>query len=643
MEIKKYIFYIAVSSSVNAKLRDMYNFYYDVHINLQEDTNIIKMVSGFISKSEIKEIIDNLRLEKEKNKKVHNMHVLRDRIRNAIETIKRKTHSLGFFNAKATYEIKQVSDKNLNIYIKVKLGDAFKLQTQMHFDRNGDFSEIEQKGRDRASKVTASLRNITNVAKATLTDLQEIGYYKPEFKEQRVHVDFEKKIATLVLAVNPGARVVFGDSNIKAFKGIDEKFISNRIAWNKGEFFNIQKIKSTVEALRSSQIFSKIEVKPVKDGYVKETIPDEPAIDGEIPMEIIVEEDKKHMIDASVLYAGMRNMNFEKTSRVQKDLKSIITRFSWTRFNAFNHGEQLRATVECTPFKAKSKRADYAFELALLQPDVFFKDNTADYEISRKQELTNAFFRKIDQYKLLCSYPLFKNMLLRTGGYLSSVYVDGEESIEPENKYKRYKSITFPLECVIDHTDNALNPTGGYRMKFKAEGSFFSGIKIKHLIKAESNFSYNYPIDNERENVISVNFTYRRLFNQKLKNIPLDHRVYCGGIGSVRGYANQMATEKYLDADCPAGGKAVLEFNLEGRRRFTEDFGGVLFFDGAKTFQNQIANLPIEKKRWFLSFGTGIRYFTSIGPIRFDLAFPIKRRKGVDSKMQFIMSLGQTF
>ena len=82
---------------------------------------------------------------------------------------------------------------------------------------------------------------------------------------------------------------------------------------------------------------------------------------------------------------------------------------------------------------------------------------------------------------------------------------------------------------------------------------------------------------------------------------------------------------------------------MEGRRRFTEDFGGVLFFDGAKTFQNQIANLPIEKKRWFLSFGTGIRYFTSIGPIRFDLAFPIKRRKGVDSKMQFIMSLGQTF
>jgi translocation and assembly module TamA len=71
----------------------------------------------------------------------------------------------------------------------------------------------------------------------------------------------------------------------------------------------------------------------------------------------------------------------------------------------------------------------------------------------------------------------------------------------------------------------------------------------------------------------------------------------------------------------------------------------VVFFDGAKVFQNKssYADLQTEKKRWFYSVGMGIRYFTSIGPIRVDFAFPIKRRKGVDSKMQFIMSLGQAF
>ncbi|MDR1560893.1 MAG: BamA/TamA family outer membrane protein, partial [Holosporaceae bacterium] len=71
----------------------------------------------------------------------------------------------------------------------------------------------------------------------------------------------------------------------------------------------------------------------------------------------------------------------------------------------------------------------------------------------------------------------------------------------------------------------------------------------------------------------------------------------------------------------------------------------VLFFDGAKIFQNKSRydELKIDKKRWFFSIGSGIRYFTSIGPIRIDFAFPIRRRKGIDSKMQFIISLGQAF
>jgi len=95
--------------------------------------------------------------------------------------------------------------------------------------------------------------------------------------------------------------------------------------------------------------------------------------------------------------------------------------------------------------------------------------------------------------------------------------------------------------------------------------------------------------------------------------------------------------------ECTAGGKSALEFNCEFRRQINKDWGGLIFFDGAKIYGNTSRYFKIENKRWFYSVGLGIRYFTGIGPIRLDFAFPIRKRKGVDSKMQFLMSLGQAF
>jgi translocation and assembly module TamA len=113
----------------------------------------------------------------------------------------------------------------------------------------------------------------------------------------------------------------------------------------------------------------------------------------------------------------------------------------------------------------------------------------------------------------------------------------------------------------------------------------------------------------------------------------------------VRGFANQLATEMIEGQDTPMGGKSSIEFNAEIRRKITKDIGAVVFVDGSKIFQNQSndPNLRTEKKRWFFSLGVGVRYFTDIGPIRIDIGFPLERRKGIDSKMQFFISLGQAF
>ena len=105
----------------------------------------------------------------------------------------------------------------------------------------------------------------------------------------------------------------------------------------------------------------------------------------------------------------------------------------------------------------------------------------------------------------------------------------------------------------------------------------------------------------------------------------------------MRGYGYQRAGP--IDAsNVPIGGRSSLEFGAELRARVTETIGIVPFFDAGNVFAS---NFP-ERASLLYSVGLGARYYTAIGPIRLDLAFPLKKRPG-DSIVQVYISIGQAF
>ncbi|PKQ01666.1 MAG: outer membrane protein assembly factor, partial [Alphaproteobacteria bacterium HGW-Alphaproteobacteria-12] len=122
-------------------------------------------------------------------------------------------------------------------------------------------------------------------------------------------------------------------------------------------------------------------------------------------------------------------------------------------------------------------------------------------------------------------------------------------------------------------------------------------------------------------------------------DVPGSTRFFAGGGGSVRGYGYQMAGP--LDAqNDPAGGRSVLEANVETRYRASETIGVVAFIDGGQAFDNPVPSLG-DPLLW--GAGLGLRYYTPIGPIRADIAVPLNRRTGVDDAFQIYVSLGQAF
>lgn len=639
MVLKRWFFFstclIQAVQIANADTTELRNFSYSANINIEMDKSIFEHISDVISESEISSAIKQLRTFSQQEKPVSNMKALRDRVKRDVGRIYEKAYKLGFYEAHVEHKIRS-DGRRAVVDIHVDLGSQFNLKLNLIFpNQDKNFTKhYEQIMHPQVRKIKAVIPDMEKLIQSIVTQLQRDGFVNPLVLEKKARVEYNEKYVELRVKIDPRSKVGFGDVHIKAFDGISTEFIKNRIDWTEGELFNIDKVISTTENLKNTQIFSKVKVEPDLEHIV----------DDMVPMIVDLNEEKKHTVGISLLYSGPRNMNFEKNSSSKKKLKSIVPRLFWERNNAFGGGESIKITVEGTPMEADSKRADYAFETMLVKPDVLLKNGNFATVVSRRQELTNAFFKKSDKVLVSFGRLMDNGITANVGSSIEQNYVDACDAFSHNCDHGiHYTCLSFPVEIVLDRTDNLLNPTEGYKFGTKVSHSVLHGTKVGDLSEFGISYTYNLPIDTLKRTMIACNMKYSQIIRHHIDNIPVDKRLYAGGMNSVRGYANQMACEVIQGEKVPLGGRKRIGFATEVRRRFSSNLGGVIFVDGARVFDNFSKRVTLDNRRWFCAFGIGGRYFSSIGPIRVDFAFPIKRRKDIDSKMQFIMSIGQAF
>jgi translocation and assembly module TamA len=113
-------------------------------------------------------------------------------------------------------------------------------------------------------------------------------------------------------------------------------------------------------------------------------------------------------------------------------------------------------------------------------------------------------------------------------------------------------------------------------------------------------------------------------------------RFYGGGGGSVRGFAFQNLGPRDPD-NRPLGGLSLVEAAAEVRYRFG-DFGVVGFVDIGQVYEERVPSFRDLRT----GVGIGGRYYTSFGPLRVDVATPLRRRQG-ESRFNIYISIGQAF
>lgn len=431
---------------------------------------------------------------------------------------------------------------------------------------------------------------------------------------------------TLVYKINLQGQGIINDSIIISDKKkLNTQFISNRLFWKNGDIYDSRVVEKTRRYLIQTGLFNSVVIKPVIQNKESLNNANNESENTQIPlaMEVNVSESSPRAISAGVHY--------DTTQKLE-------ARLSWDHYNLMGHGENLGVSVRGSKIRNKI-RLHYDI------PDCLSAKQTWRNEIFAMKESTLAYKGNTYEGSTKLERYLADELIFSFG--ISPEF--GEITQNTNNKKTPIRLIGLPFELRLDASNDLLNPTRGIRLNGIATPytGKLGGSKGVLIVQGGANVYLPFATNSlsEDEGTLAFFTKIGRIQIEKFSELPFNKRFYGGGNGSIRGYGYQKIGP-FDKKQIPLGGQSMLELGSELRCKFSNDLGGALFLEGGNVWLNKMPNF---KKDILWGAGLGVRYYTEYAPLRFDLAFPLKRRKlagekkSYDSPYQFYVSVGQAF
>jgi autotransporter translocation and assembly factor TamB len=296
----------------------------------------------------------------------------------------------------------------------------------------------------------------------------------------------------------------------------------------------------------------------------------------------------------------------------------------WEDRNLFGYAEYLKlqaaAGQQTDDFVATFRRPDFLVTNQNFLTTAEFTDNTPIAYDSRQGLVSPGIERHFGRW-------------LTLGIAVEGLYSNVEQSafadiLTTAQRTRIYSLVGVPGYLKLDTTDNLLNPTEGWRALVSVTPAHtLSSPDLTFVTGIATASTYWSALPHDRL-VLAGQAAVASLDGAPLGELPADQRIYAGGGGSgagvIRSYGYQTAGP--LDADnIPVGGKSSLAVNLEARIMATPQIGVVPFFDAGSYYETRV---PQIGRGLLYGVGLGLRYYTGFGPLRLDLATPLRRRSG---------------
>jgi outer membrane protein insertion porin family len=265
-------------------------------------------------------------------------------------------------------------------------------------------------------------------------------------------------------------------------------------------------------------------------------------------------------------------------------------------------------------------------------------------------ELSGVFGPGWEDFRLFLTYTL-ENVDVSPTGSSAQVL---------RNLFQSGRTSSIRVSFNYDKRDNRLFPTAGHLESASAEFAP-SALGSENLFQRYRLIERRYwPLPYGLVAKVNLSFGYIRATDPEHHPLAISEKFLAGGINSIRGYSLRSISPTVrvcgtLEPDCgpydyPVGGNKELITNWELEFPLVEAAGvrGVVFYDAGNTY-SESENLFHSSQRGgtlplglFHSVGAGIRWFSPLGPLRFEVGFPLTRRPTDDAYL-FEFTIGNFF
>lgn len=524
--------------------------------------------------------------------------------------------SEGFLNIKAKIEQLRINDKKqtLKIIFDIEEGDPVVIDS-LQVRLKVDSADVNLDSL--ARKVSRKLL-LTKKKRFRDEDLNtDVTYVEDAFRnmgyayvkvDYDLHINLGKSTTHIHYLVDPGPLSFIGETTIEGNKHLKEKFLQKQISYKEGELYDKSKLSKTRQNLYELQLFRVVSVLPDTDFKtgkspipVKIYLEEAPRLTTKFGAGYGTEDKFRAFVDLNMrgFLGGARRVNlYLKHSGLEPYSASL----RWIQPQFFGK----KSSIILNPFIMRNSEPGYDTQTLGLNVPVTYNFNP------RMTSTLTYYFEKVKQF-------------LEPG-------IAGQ--VEMEDDKFLYDKSGLQLSAIFNNSKPMFSPTKGMNITagYKFNGYLFGG-----------DFSYQRIWTDFRNyrKIGDVVLALRVMMGgihsaDSLGFIPVEDRFYSGGSNSVRGW-NRSELGPKRPSGTPFGGKSVFEANIEARQHLFWRISAVAFVDAGnvwvKSFEYKFNDLSY-------ALGGGLRVETPIGPIRFDVGFPVWNEK---KSPQFFISVGQAF
>jgi outer membrane protein assembly factor BamA len=226
--------------------------------------NYQPILSGVFEYGLHEKIIEKLAIFQQVSTPPSTIAQLKNRVVNDMKVVDVLLRDLGYYDALADYEI-DLKTNPITLNFMVRTGPQYKLLKFNLSSNSLDNQLFNALSLDPARfnmipGTPATLENIKQGVRRLFEILGNNGYPYVKVLNEKITVDHDQKGIEVLLHMDPGKLVRFGETAIAPAEGIDQDFIKKRLKWKKGDVYSNLKVIQTIETLNNTQQYAFVKI-----------------------------------------------------------------------------------------------------------------------------------------------------------------------------------------------------------------------------------------------------------------------------------------------------------------------------------------------------------------------------------------------